>query len=650
MKKKGMCLMAVVFLALMLNTSAHAEESIVKTESLMVAESIETADETEIEIETELMWESASETESVAETETIQETAREESQEELIEKAGAYSGFVTINGHLYYYDPSTGERLKGLQVVDGDTYYFQKSGAAAAGRQTINGLPYYFNPVTYKQMTGIVEVDYGTVKRKHYFLVEGGLASGWVEENGKKYYFSSPETGSILLTGVQKIDDKTYYFDLSTGEAREGICENSKGQKYYFTLEGEIKTGLQEWQGDLYYCKAGQSGAVQYGFQSLGTRLYYFDNNTGAALKNVKITSGNINFLLNEEGVVIEITPKEGYENNKRVQLIVNGLKRLGEEDVFCGQFTKEVCQVSGFPEVTGASYEQAHAIVNHEYGMLIEQSELRMGDMVFWTWDNCGNSNCEHWEEIHHVGFYLGNGKVLEAASTDGTVAEGGTIQVQNLRSYSGFEIKYCVRLVDDSGDEFLDEDSQQIILGKTKNLKAASAGKQRVKLTWDAVDKAEGYLVYGQKNGKYGYVGMTTRGTTFTDTKALDTDYNFYWVFPYVKDANGKMKPGGCEKYTFGKGVCLAITNLKSASAVGGVKLTWAASAGAEGYLVYGMNEANSKYHYIGMTTRGTTFTDRKASKTDYNFYWVYPYHKNAEGKMIIGGTPKYVYGKAR
>ena len=46
-----------------------------------------------------------------------------------------------------------------------------------------------------------------------------------------------------------------------------------------------------------------------------------------------------------------------------------------------------------------------------------------------------------------------------------------------------------------------------------------------------------------------------------------------------------------------------------------------------------------------YIGMTTRGTAFTDTKASKTQWNFYWLFPYHKNAEGKMIVGGTPKYV-----
>ena len=180
--------------------------------------------------------------------------------------------------------------------------------------------------------------------------------------------------------------------------------------------------------------------------------------------------------------------------------------------------------------------------------------------------------------------------------------------------------------------------------------NLRAATSGLSKVKLTWSAVSGAEGYLIYAQKAGKYGYVGMTTKGTTFTDAKALVNDYNFYWVFPYVKDANGNMYTGGCQSYKYAKGgVCAAVTNLKAASAIGGVKLTWTASAGSEGYLIYGKT-AIGKYGYIGMTTLGTTFTDKKASKTEYNFYWVFSYHKDAEGKMMVGGTPKYVYGKAK
>lgn len=182
---------------------------------------------------------------------------------------------------------------------------------------------------------------------------------------------------------------------------------------------------------------------------------------------------------------------------------------------------------------------------------------------------------------------------------------------------------------------------------LDKVTGLKATSAGKNKVKLSWKAVEDAEGYLIYGQKNGVYGYVGRSY-DTSFTDTKALDSEYNFYWVFAYRTDYNGKMHPGGCEKYVYAKGVSPAVTNLKASSVKGGVKLSWTAAAGAEGYLIYGI-ENGGTYGYVGMT-KGTTFTAKKASKTVYNFYWIFPYHKNAAGKMITGGVAPYTYGRAK
>ena len=185
------------------------------------------------------------------------------------------------------------------------------------------------------------------------------------------------------------------------------------------------------------------------------------------------------------------------------------------------------------------------------------------------------------------------------------------------------------------------------RVALGSVTNLKAVSAGKCAVKLTWNNVAGAEGYLIYAQKDGKYGYVGITTRETTFTDVKALDSDYNFYWVFPYVMNNSDKMIPGGCEKYVYAKGVCKAVNNLKTYSVTNGVKLTWSFVHSAEGYLIYGMNGANNAYHYIGMTNN-TSFIDTKASASNWNFYWVFPYHKDSNGKMIVGETAKYVYGK--
>jgi hypothetical protein len=176
---------------------------------------------------------------------------------------------------------------------------------------------------------------------------------------------------------------------------------------------------------------------------------------------------------------------------------------------------------------------------------------------------------------------------------------------------------------------------------------LTASPAGKNAVNLSWKSAGHVDGYLIYGQKNGKYSFVGMTTTGTTFTDTKALSENYNFYWVFGYVKDSNNNMHAGSCEKYKYAKGMCPSVGSLKASSVKGGVKLTWDASAGAEGYLIYGIVDGKP-YKYISMT-KGTSFTDKNASSSQYNYYWVFPYFTNSNGKMIVTSSGKYTYGRA-
>ena len=215
--------------------------------------------------------------------------------------------------------------------------------------------------------------------------------------------------------------------------------------------------------------------------------------------------------------------------------------------------------------------------------------------------------------------------------------------------------KVVYTASVTSPNGKKVVNPTTKEVVVEKERlaaveNLKASSSvGK--VKLTWSEVKDAEGYLIYGIRGGgnKYGYIGMTSK-TSFVDVKALTSDYNYYWVFAYCKDENGKMYPGLTAHYVYGKAQkCAAVTDLKASSVKGGVKLTWTKSAGAEGYLVYGIHPGE-KYGYIGMTTKGTTFTDKKASSTDWNFYWVFPYHTDSNGNKVVGGTPKYVYGKAK
>ena len=210
--------------------------------------------------------------------------------------------------------------------------------------------------------------------------------------------------------------------------------------------------------------------------------------------------------------------------------------------------------------------------------------------------------------------------------------------------------KVVYTASVTSPDGKKVVNPTTKEVVVEKERlaaveNLKASSSvGK--VKLTWSEVKDAEGYLIYGIRGGgnKYGYIGMTSK-TSFVDVKALTSDYNYYWVFAYCKDENGKMYPGLTAHYVYGKAQkCAAVTDLKASSVKGGVKLTWTKSAGAEGYLVYGIHPGE-KYGYIGMTTKGTTFTDKKAAQIGTSTGYSHTIRTLTETRLLVEHRSMYM-----
>lgn len=72
--------------------------------------------------------------------------------------------------------------------------------------------------------------------------------------------------------------------------------------------------------------------------------------------------------------------------------------------------------------------------------GKAVGQSELQPGDLVFWQ--NLSCPGCGRWNEIHHVGIYIGDGKVVEASSSKGRVV------VRDLWSSASYPIYAFARL----------------------------------------------------------------------------------------------------------------------------------------------------------------------------------------------------------
>ena len=87
-------------------------------------------------------------------------------------------------------------------------------------------------------------------------------------------------------------------------------------------------------------------------------------------------------------------------------------------------------------PALGGRMYTNAAGQAKYCYdnNKIVGESELLPGDLVFWQ--NLGCSGCGRWNEIHHVGIYMGDGKVIEASSSKGRVV------IRDLWSSSGYPL----------------------------------------------------------------------------------------------------------------------------------------------------------------------------------------------------------------
>lgn len=163
------------------------------------------------------------------------------------------------------------------------------------------------------------------------------------------------------------------------------------------------------------------------------------------------------------------------------------------------------------------------------------------------------------------------------------------------------------------------------------------------------------DGVIIYRKigKNGSFKYLDLVKEenlwGYSYEDTTASITDYNYYMVYVYKEDANGKKHVGPCASYAYGKASIGAVYNLCSYEQIDQVRLQWEKNntSKADGYYVY-RKQGDGKFEYIG-SAKGTEYIDTSASKSKMNYYRVYPY-RTVNGKNTIGQSVEYVYGQAK
>jgi len=187
----------------------------------------------------------------------------------------------------------------------------------------------------------------------------------------------------------------------------------------------------------------------------------------------------------------------------------------------------------------------------------------------------------------------------------------------------------------------------AKKLSLAAVSNIKASSK-VNHVSLTWETAAGADGYIIYRKiGNGDFAYRYMVS-GTGFNDYTASKHDFNFYRIYPYVNTTSGRLL-GSSNSYAYAKALFSpppAISKLTiNRTPKGYLKLTWTASAGADGFYVYRkINDGKWTFQY---STNNLFYTNQAVTPGTTYSYQVFPYW-TVEGLTVRQTNSPVVTGK--
>lgn len=227
-------------------------------------------------------------------------------------------GWERRDGYIYYYDED-GVSLKGVQKIDGKTYYFNRiDGAMETGWQIVDNKRCYFDKKKGYQLFNQWIQD----NDDWYFLSEDGAVKKmeWINVDGKNYYLKAD---GKMVRGWFKIDDYWYYFDKDGSmETSTWKWSNDKwyylkdngqaandwlqlGTKWYYfkDLSGEMQTGWFRANGSWYCSNA--DGSMKIGWVYSENGWCYLDEVSGKMKKNEWVTIDGKTYYFNINGTMV---------------------------------------------------------------------------------------------------------------------------------------------------------------------------------------------------------------------------------------------------------------------------------------------------------------------------------------------------------
>ncbi len=193
---------------------------------------------------------------------------------------------------------------------------------------------------------------------------------------------------------------------------------------------------------------------------------------------------------------------------------------------------------------------------------------------------------------------------------------------------------------------------DGEKPMPGKVTDLEAKSASPTKVKLTWDKVSGAKGYVVYRatSKSGTYKRIAYTTKNS-YTDSELTCGKTYYYKVKAWAGSSSNKIC-GATSSADSAKPLPAAPkTSSKATVTADTIKLSWSKVSGADGYMIYMSTSEKGTYSKIATIKDGSTksYTYEGSGK---KFFKIYAYTevgskqvKSEASKIVCARTLKAV-----
>ena len=188
-------------------------------------------------------------------------------------KLDVKNGWEEADGNKYYY--VDGEKVIDWKFIEGEWYYFSRSGIMQTGWLHISG----------------------PTSDTFYLREDGTMARGWCEIEGEWYYFNA---SGVMQTGWVKVNNTWFY--MNTSGVMLTDWQYLGGNWFYMDKAGHMLTGWQFINGNWFYMNT--SGHMQTGWVYAGGNWFYM--NGSGHMKTGWVYADGSWFYMNKSGHMLK--------------------------------------------------------------------------------------------------------------------------------------------------------------------------------------------------------------------------------------------------------------------------------------------------------------------------------------------------------